>query len=157
MFFIRGKHLFSTLLIIVLSIFLMNCQKNKVIKSHGIFYLENRDKLLKVNDTNTNDVIKILGQPHTKSIKDKNTWLYIERTRTKGNMVSLGRNVLINNNVLVIKFNEYGILEEKFFYDKDDMNEYKFASAVTENDIKRGSFLESFLSSIRSKMYANRK
>ncbi len=135
----------------------MNCQKNKVIKSHGIFYLENRDKLLKVNDTNTNDVIKILGQPHTKSIKDKNTWLYIERTRTKGNMVSLGRNVLINNNVLVIKFNEYGILEEKFFYDKDDMNEYKFASAVTENDIKRGSFLESFLSSIRSKMYANRK
>ena len=98
----------------------MNCQKNKVIKSHGIFYLENRDKLLKVNDTNTNDVIKILGQPHTKSIKDKNTWLYIERTRTKGNMVSLGRNVLINNNVLVIKFNEYGILEEKFFYDKDD-------------------------------------
>ena len=135
----------------------MNCQKNKVIKSHGIFYLENRDKLLKVNDTNTNDVIKILGQPHTKSIKDKNTWLYIERTRTKGNMVSLGRNVLINNNVLVIKFNEYGILEEKFFYDKNDMNEYKFASAVTENDIKRGSFLESFLSSIRSKMYANRK
>ena len=135
----------------------MNCQKNKVIKSHGIFYLENRDKLLKVNDTNTNDVIKILGQPHTKSIKDKNTWLYIERTRTKGNMVSLGRNVLINNNVLVIKFNEYGILEEKFFYNKNDMNEYKFANAVTANEIKRGSFLESFLSSIRSKMYANRK
>ena len=58
----------------------MNCQKNKVIKSHGIFYLENRDKLLKVNSTNINDVIQILGQPHTKSIQDKNTWLYIERT-----------------------------------------------------------------------------
>ena len=72
-------------------------------------------------------------------------------------MVSLGRNVLINNNVLVIKFNEYGILEEKFFYNKNDMNEYKFANAVTANEIKRGSFLESFLSSIRSKMYANRK
>ena len=133
----------------------MNCQKNKVIKSHGIFYLENRDKLLKVNDTNTNDVIKILGQPHTKSIKDKNTWLYIERTRTKGNMVSLGRNVLINNNVLVIKFNEYGILEEKFFYDKDDMNEYKFVEVETENSVKRGSFLHSFMTSLRNKMYSN--
>ena len=33
----------------------------------------------------------------------------------------------------------------------------KFANAVTANEIKRGSFLESFLSSIRSKMYANRK
>ncbi len=134
-----------------------NCQKNKVVNSHGIFYLENRDKLLKVKDTNKNDVIKILGQPHTKSIKDRNTWLYIERTRTKGNMVSLGRNVLVNNNVLVIKFDDYGVLEEKFFYNKNDMNEYKFASTVTENEIKRGSFLESFLSSIRSKMYANRK
>ena len=81
--FIRSKHIFYTF-IVFLSFFLTNCQKNKVIKSHGIFYLENRDRLLKVNTTNTNDVIKILGQPHTKSIKDKNTWLYIERTRTRG-------------------------------------------------------------------------
>ena len=157
MFFVRSKHWYFLLFFIILSLFLANCQKNKVVNSHGIFYLENRDKLLKVKDTNKNDVIKILGQPHTKSIKDRNTWLYIERTRTKGNMVSLGRNVLVNNNVLVIKFDDYGVLEEKFFYNKNDMNEYKFASTVTENEIKRGSFLESFLSSIRSKMYANRK
>ena len=47
----------------------MNCQKNKVIKSHGIFYLENRDKLLKVNDTNTNDVIKILEKQSSNPFK----------------------------------------------------------------------------------------
>ncbi len=133
-----------------------NCQKNKVVKSHGIFYLENRDKLLKVNDTNTNDVIKILGRPHTVSLQDKNTWLYIERTRTRGNITKLGKNVLLNNNVLVVKFNQYGILEEKILYNKKDMNKYKFAEAVTENEIRKGNFIESFLSSIRAKMYSNR-
>ena len=133
-----------------------NCQKNKVVKSHGIFYLENRDKLLKVNDTNTNDVNKILGRPHTVSLQDKNTWLYIERTRTRGNITKLGKNVLLNNNVLVVKFNQYGILEEKILYNKKDMNKYKFAEAVTENEIRKGNFIESFLSSIRAKMYSNR-
>ena len=127
-----------------------------MIKSHGIFFLENRDKLLQVNNTNKNDVINILGQPHTRSIKDKDTWLYIERTRSRGKITKLGRNVLVNNNVLVVKFNQNGILEEKILYNKKDMNDYKFAEKVTENDIKRGSFLESFLSSIREKMYANR-
>ena len=156
MFFIKSKH-FILILTIFLSSFLTNCQKNKVIKSHGIFYLENRDKLLKVNDTNINDVIRILGNPHTKSIKDKNTWLYIERTRTKGKMVGLGRNVLLNNNVLVVKFNDFGILQEKFLYNKKDMNEYKFAETITANEIKRGGFLESFLSSIREKMYSGKR
>ena len=37
------------------------------------------------------------------------------------------------------------------------MNEYKFAEATTENVIVRGGFLESFLASIREKMYAGKK
>tara|TARA_Y100000590_G_C15231709_1_gene830381 strand:- start:142 stop:612 length:471 start_codon:yes stop_codon:yes gene_type:complete len=156
MFFVDSKHIIL-ILTVLLSFFLTNCQKNKVIKSHGIFYLENRDKLLKVNSTNINDVIQILGQPHTKSIQDKNTWLYIERTKTKGKMIKLGRNVLLNNNVLVVKFNKYGVLKEKILYNKNDMNDYKFAEAITVNDVTRGSFIESFLASIREKMYANRK
>jgi len=156
MFFVRSKHIIL-ILTIVLSFFLANCQKNKVIKSHGIFYLENRDRLLKVNSTNVNDVIRILGQPHTRSLQDKNTWLYIERTRTKGKMIKLGRNVLLNNNVLVVKFDGYGVLKEKILYNKKDMNNYKFAEVVTTNEVSRGGFLESFLASIREKMYANKK
>ena len=156
MFFIKSEH-FVLFLAIFLSIFLTNCQKNKVIKSHGIFYLENRDKLLKINDSNTNDVIRILGYPHTKSIQDQNIWLYIERTKTRGGIHKLGKNILLNNNVLVIKFDKYGILEEKLLYNKNDMNSYKFAEAETENNITKGSFIESFLSSIREKMYSNRK
>jgi len=131
---------------------LLDCQRNKVIKSHGIIFLEKRESLLKTSVTNKNDVLDILGQPHIRSMKDKNTWLYIERTKTRGSMHRLGQNILLNNNVLVVKFNKYGILEEKIFYDKNKMNDHKFKKEVTDNVVKRGSFLESFLSSIRRKM-----
>ncbi len=72
-------------------------------------------------------------------------------------MIKLGRNVLLNNNVLIVKFNNFGVLEEKILYNKNDMNEYKFVEAVTVNEISRGSFLESFLSSIREKMYSGKR
>ncbi len=131
---------------------MLDCQRNKVIKSHGIIFLEKREALLKTSVTNKNDVVGILGQPHIRSMKDKNTWLYIERTKTRGSVHRLGQNILLNNNVLVVKFNKYGILEEKIFYDKNKMNDHKFRKEVTDNVVKRGSFLESFLSSIRRKM-----
>ena len=101
MFFIKSKHL-KLFFLLFLTFLLVNCQKNRVIKTHGIFYLENRATLLETNTTNKNDVIKILGQPHSTSIKDEDVWIYIERTRTRGKMLKLGRNVLLNNNVKLV-------------------------------------------------------
>ena len=118
-------------------------------------YLENRQDLLKVNDSNKNDVIEKLGQPHSKSIKEENTWIYIERTKTKDKIYTLGKDVLVNNNVLVVKFNKYGILEEKLFYKKENMKDYKFSKVETSNEIKRGSFIQSFIQSLRQKMRQN--
>ena len=100
-------------------------------------------------------MLQILGQPHSRSIKEENTWIYIERTKTKGKMHKLGRDVLVNNNVLVVKFDKYGVLEEKLFYDKNDMKDYKFAKIETENEINRGNFIQSFLQSLRQKMKTN--
>jgi len=135
---------------------LLNCQKNRVIKSHGIIFLEKREALLKPNITNKNDVIDVLGEPHIKSIHEKNTWIYIERTRTRGGVHRVGKNILLNNNVLVVKFDKYGILEEKLFYDKKKMNTHDFSEEVTENVVRRGSFLQSFVSSLRNKMNQNK-
>ena len=118
-------------------------------------YLENRQDLLEVNVSNKNDVIEKLGQPHSKSIKEENTWIYIERTKGRDKIYTLGRSVLINNNVLVVKFNKYGILEEKLFYDKKNMKDYKFTKTETQNEVRRGSFLQSFLQSLRQKMKTN--
>ena len=73
---------------------MIGCQRHEIIKTHGIAYLENREKLLTVNKSNKNDVIKIFGQPATKGMDDDNLWIYIERTRTRGKLLKLGRSYL---------------------------------------------------------------
>ena len=85
---------------------------------HGINFLENREKILKINKTNKNDVISILGKPHTKSINEDNKWMYFERATTKGKYYKIGQNVLTRNNVLELTFNKYGLLEKKNFIKK---------------------------------------
>ena len=137
--------------------FLTGCQRNEVIKTHGIAYLDKREKLIIVNESNKNDTIDILGQPSSKGMTNGNIWIYIERTKTRGKLLKLGRNYLKKNNVLILEFDKYGILNKKEFYDKDDMKKINFAKVVTENDLKKENFVFSFLSSIRQKMGAKQK
>ena len=59
--------------------------------------------------------------------------------------------------MLVLEFDKYGILTKKNFYNKERMNEVKFAKDVTENEILKENFIYSFLSSIRQKMGNRRK
>ena len=128
-----------------------------MVKTHGIAYLEKREKLIIVNKSNKNDTITVLGQPNTKGMTDENLWIYIERTKTRGKMLKLGRNYLKKNNVLILEFDKYGILKKKEFYDKDNMKKLTFAKNITENEIRRENFIYSFLSSIRQKMQTKRK
>ena len=148
------KHL---LLIIFLPLLLSACQRNELVKTHGIAYLEKREKLIIVNKSNKNDTIKVLGQPNTKGMTDENLWIYIERTKTRGKLLKLGRNYLKKNNVLVLEFNKFGILSRKEFYKKNDMKKIKFAKTETVNEIKKENFIYSFLSSIRQKMESKKK
>ena len=147
----------SILLIFVILIFNTSCQRNEVIKTHGISYLEKRSKLITVKQSNKNDTIKIFGQPSTKGMTNDNVWIYIERTQSKGSLFKLGRNYLKKNNVLVLEFDKYGILTEKEFYDKDKMKRVSFAKDITENEIRKENFIYSFLSSVRQKMDSKRK
>ena len=144
--------------ILIISLLLMvSCRPNEVVKTHGISYLEKREKLIHVKKSNKNDTVGILGQPATKGMTDDNVWIYIERTQTRGKLLKLGRNYLKKNNVLVLEFNKFGILVKKDFYDKDKMNEIKFSKNVTENELKKENFIYSFLSSIRQKMEIKKK
>ncbi len=119
-------------------------------------FLENRSKKLYVNKTNSNDVLKIMGSPQITSITDKKTWFYVERTLSKGKLHRLGKNVLKKNNVLVLEFNKFGILENKVFLNKEDRKKLAFSKDITTNEISQKSFIAKFLSSIREKMYSNR-
>ena len=138
-------------------IFIVGCQRNEVIKTHGISYLEKREKLIIVNKSNKNDTINIFGQPSTKGMADENLWIYIERTITKGKLLKLGRNILQKNNVLVLEFDRYGILKKKEFHDMNDMKEITFTKNITENEIRKENFIYSFLSSVRTKMQQKKK
>ena len=143
--------------LLMLFFILIGCQLQEPNKNHGIVFLENRAKKLIINESNKNDIIDILGQPATKGMVNDNLWIYIERTITRGKLLKLGRNYLKKNNVLVLEFNKYGILEKKEFYKKDQMNKLTFAKNITENEIRRENFIESFLSSVRQKMLSRRK
>ena len=146
-----------TFLLIFIIIFTFSCSQNEVIKTHGVAYLKKREKLIIVNESNKNDAIYILGQPSTKGMTNDDLWIYIERTRTRGKLLKLGRNYLLKNNVLILEFDKYGILQRKKFYDKKHMNEIKFAKNETENELRKENFIYSFLSSVRQKMLSKRK
>ena len=149
--FIKYKFLISILFIILIS-----CQLQEPSKNHGIIFLKNRSDNLIVNTSNKNDVLKIIGQPHSTSINNDNEWIYIERVFTKGDYHRLGQNVLKSNNVLVLEFDKYGILKEKKLLNKYDKNKISFSKKNTENELSQKSFVERFLSSVREKMYRNR-
>jgi outer membrane protein assembly factor BamE (lipoprotein component of BamABCDE complex) len=142
--------------LLLILLFIISCQRKEVIKTHGISYLEKREKLIFVNKTNKNDTINIFGQPSTKGMTDENLWIYIERTITRGKILKLGRNLLKKNNVLVLEFDKYGVLKKKDFYNIHDMKKLTFEKNITENEIRKENFIYSFLSSIRQKMQQRR-
>ena len=144
-------------LLVIILFFITACKQNEVIKTHGIAYLDKREKLIIVNKSNKNDTVNILGQPSTRGMTDDNLWIYIERTITRGKLLKFGRNYIKKNNVLVLEFDKYGILKKKEFYDKEKMKKIDFAKNITENDIRKQNFIYSFLSSIRQKMLTKRK
>ena len=147
----------ETVYLLLILLFTISCQRNEIVKTHGIAYLEKREKLIFVNKSNKNDTINIFGQPSTKGMTNDNLWIYIERTMTKGKMFKLGRNYLTKNNVLVLEFDKYGILKKKELSSIEDMKKLTFAKNITENEIRTENFVYSFLSSVRQKMQTQRK
>ena len=147
----------KSIFILLLFITVFSCQRHEVIKTHGISYLEKREKLIHLNKSNKNDTMEILGHPATKGMTNDNLWIYIERTQSRGNLLKIGRSYLKKNNVLVLEFNNYGILTAKKFFNKDNMKQINFIEAETENEIKKENFIYSFLSSVRQKMQSKKK
>ena len=156
MFVIKRKH-FRLLFTSILLFLTVNCQLQDSKYTHGVNFLENREKVLILNKTNKNDVVKFIGRPHAVSLNDIDKWMYFERTLTRGKMHKLGRNILQKNNVLELKFNKYGLLVSKKVIKKDDMKKVVYSENETKNSVTQQSTVAKFLSSIRQKMYGKRK
>jgi len=138
--------------VILIFLLLSNCRQNPVINTHGVTFLDIKQKNLIVKKTNKNDVKKILGHPSTVAVFDNSIWIYIERTRTKGKLLKFGQNITSKNNVLALEFDEYGILIKKNFYNKNQINNINFAKITTDTIERDKKFIYSFLSSLRQKI-----
>ena len=107
-------------------------------------------KKIQVNSSNKNDIVKIFGEPSTKSKFDNDVWIYIERKIT--NTHFFGKRELIINNVLVLEIDDLGLLAKIDFYNIDDMNKLKFDKDNTEISYSKRGFIYDFLSSMRQKV-----
>ena len=127
-----------------------NCSLNLVDDHHGVYFIEKKMKKLQVNTTNKNDLVKIFGEPSTKSTFDNDVWIYIERKIT--NTHFFGKRELILNNVLVLEIDKRGLLAKIEFYNIDDMKRLKFDKDNTEITYSKRNFIYDFLSSMRQKI-----
>jgi outer membrane protein assembly factor BamE (lipoprotein component of BamABCDE complex) len=116
--------------------------------------LKNNENFILVNKSNKNDVIKILGEPSTKSNFDNNVWFYIEQKKQNKSIVKLGKQYIEENNVLTIYFDNKGIVSKKKFLDKNDLNQIEFAKKETKPIYNNNSFMYEFLTSFRDKVNA---
>ena len=141
-------------IIYIIFIFLVvtNCSTKKVIKHHGVPFLEKKQQSLIIDQTNKNDIIKLLGLPSTKSKFNEDVWIYIERKQTQSRLKNLGQMKIYKNDVLVLEIDKYGLLKKKSFYDLNDMNNIKIAGETTESGLLKNRFIYDFMSSMRQKV-----
>ena len=139
--------------ILILSIFLLSsCTLNKVVQHHGVHNLEFKQEKLKINKTNKNDIIEIIGPPSTKSTFDNDLYIYIERKTSGSKLIKMGKKKIIKNDVLVLEIDKKGILVAKKFYNKNDMNEIVFDEDITGVNYSKRSFIYNFLTTLRQKI-----
>ena len=138
--------------LIVVFLFITNCTLNKVIKHHGVHFLEKKNKKLIIGKTNKNDIIKLLGPPSTKGAFDEEVWIYMEIQTSSSKISRLGKKELLKNNILILSIDNKGLLSKNDFINKDNMNEIKFSEDITQMNFSKNNFVYDFLFSLRQKI-----
>ena len=142
----------NILYLFIIILFITNCTLNKAQNYQGVHFLDNKQKKLTINSSNTNDIIKLLGPASTKSTFDDDMWIYIERVTSSSKISKLGKKELIVNNILILEINTMGLLTQKTFLNKEDMNSLKFSETIIRLSSRERTFVYDFLSTLRKKM-----
>ena len=138
--------------LIVIFLFISNCTLNKVIKHHGVHFLEKKNKKLVIGKTNKNDIIKLLGPPSTKGAFNQELWIYMEIQTSSSKLTRLGKKELLKNDILLLDIDSKGILSKNVFFNKENMNNIKFSEDTTQMSYSKNSFIYEFLYSVRQKI-----
>ena len=141
-------------LYILLFITIINCSGNKVSNYHGQKSLELKFDQLRINVTNKNDIIKIIGPPSIISDFNENKWFYVERLKTNQSLLKIGAQRIKKNNILIVELNKSGILINKKLLNIEDMNDLKYVKKETSKEFENKDVLYDVFSSLREKINA---
>ena len=141
------------LYLFIIFFFTLNCSINKVSNLHGFRFIDTKLEKIELNRSNKNDVRTIIGPPSSISTFD-DTWLYFERKKTNQSLFKLGKKKISRNNILIIEFNNMGLVKDKVLLDLSDMNDIKIAEKKTKKDFSQDSFVYNLLSTLRDKINA---
>ena len=144
--------MFKILYIFFFALVVSNCSFKKVVKHHGVPFLDKKQKQLIIDQSTSNDIRKILGTPSTQSKFNNDIWIYIERKQTQSRLRNLGRMKIFKNDVLVLEIDNYGILKKKVFYNMQDMNKIIFDKNLTTSNYSKQSFIYNFFSTLRQRI-----
>jgi outer membrane protein assembly factor BamE (lipoprotein component of BamABCDE complex) len=140
------------LYIILISLIVSNCSFKKVVKHHGVPFLEKKQQSLIINEANKNDIIRVLGNPSTTSKFNNDVWIYIERKQTQSKLKNFGKMKIFKNDTLVLEIDSYGVLKKKDFYNINDFEDIKISKDITGTKFRKNKFIYDFLSSMRQKI-----
>ena len=141
-------------LILIIFIFIISCSANKLSNFHGSKSLEKKFSSIEKNKTNKNDLVKIIGQPSTISDFNTNKWFYIERLKKNQSLIKLGRQKIKKNNILIVEFDNKGILTTKKLLSLNDMKDIKYLEEITEKEFEQDNIIYNVFTSLREKINA---
>ena len=142
------------LLLICIFLIIAACSNKQVIKNHGMTSLEDKAKIIIVQQSNKNDVLEIIGRPSTVSLFDSNDWFYIEREKINQSVLKLGKQKVVKNNILEITFDKLGSVENKKLYQLENMNNIKIIKDITDKEYYKKTYIQSALKSLEQKINA---
>ena len=142
-------------IISLISIFLftLNCSINKVSNTHGFRFLDKKFNKIIIKETNKNDVRNIIGPPSSTS-KFDDIWFYIERKKTNQSLIKLGKKKISKNNVVIIEYNNEGLVINKSLLDINNMKDLEIAEKKTIKKFSQNNLVYDVLSTLREKINA---
>ena len=142
------------ILFIFFLLLITNCSSNKVSNNHGFISLQDKFEKISINKTNKNDILNIIGPPSSISNFNNNKWFYIQRMKQNQSLFKLGIKKIKKNNILIIEFDNRGIVLKKKILDLNNMNDIKYVKDITEKEFKQNDILFKVFSSLREKANA---
>ena len=135
--------------LVLICLFLFSCSLTPNIKVSGVANLEKKQEALVIGVTNKNDTIGYLGEAILKEYPGDNSWAYIETSEKKN---IFGKKKIIKNNVLILEFNQRGVLTGKHILNINDINKLDLDKDITNTNALDDSFSKKFFGSVRKRL-----